>query len=109
MFHTNQIFLKNLIKNNKNLNIYLNENNFYYLSLHIKLSSLFYSTQLIEILAYEIPTNKNQVLFQKENKTLPIQNNLILIYNFHCILTQQRFFIFLIKNFNKNINKKNIQ
>ena len=43
----------------KNTNIYITENNLYYLSLHLKLSSLFYSTQLVDIFSYELPINNN--------------------------------------------------
>jgi NADH:ubiquinone oxidoreductase subunit C len=103
LFHTNQIFLKYLHRNDKNLNIYLTETNFYYTCLHIKLSSLFYSTQLIDIFAYELPTNNN-LINQTESK-IPLINNSIIVYNFHSILFQQRFFIFLYLNSKNNRNK----
>ena len=100
-FHTNNIFLKYLTKNDKNTNIYITENNLYYLSLHLKLSSLFYSTQLIDIFSYELPINNN---IQK-NKNIPLVNNSLIVYNFHSVLFQQRFFIFVISNQKKNIKK----
>ena len=88
------------------MNIYITENNFYYLILHLKLSSLFYSTQLIEIFAYEIPTNKNVIAGNKKN--IPHQNNFVLVYNFHSIISQQRFFIFFKNSYSKNIKKNKI-
>lgn len=100
LFHTNQIFLKYLYRNNKNINVYITENNFYYLCLHFKLSSLFYSIQLMDIFAYELPINNNNKINNK-NK-FPITNNSLLTYNFHLIFFQQRFFIFVI-----NLPKKN--
>jgi NADH:ubiquinone oxidoreductase subunit C len=108
LFHTNQIFLKYLNRNDKNLNVYIAENNFYYLSLHIKLSSLFYSTQLIEIFAYELPMNNN--IENKNNlpKKIAINNNTILVYNFHSVLQQQRFFIFTNASLKNEINKNNL-
>jgi hypothetical protein len=70
-------------------NIYITENNLYYLSLHLKLSSLFYSTQLIDIFSYELPTNNNI----EKKKTMPLINNSLLVYhtkyylNIHTIIT----------------------
>lgn len=105
LFHTNQVFLKYLYRADKNTNIYITENNFYYLILHIKLSSLFYSTQLIEIFSYELPFNKN---VKSTPQKISLINNSILVYNFHSILFQQRFFIFVISNSKQNIKKNNI-
>ncbi len=105
LFHTNQVYLKYLYRSDKNTNVYITETNFYYLSLHIKLSSLFYSTQLIDIFSYEIPLNKN--MSSNLNK-IALSNNSILVYNFHSILFQQRFFIFCIPNNKQNIKKNNI-
>ena len=109
LFHSNQIFLKYLNRNDKNLNVYINESNLYFLTLHIKLSSLFYSTQLCEIFAYETFSNTNQVNLNPilESK-IPLTNNAIIVYNFHCILFQQRFFIFSLLNNKKNIKNQSL-
>jgi hypothetical protein len=104
LFHINNIFLKYLTKNDKNTNIYITENNLYYLALHLKLSSLFYSTQLIDIFSYELPINNNV----EKKKTIPSINNSLIVYNFHSILFQQRFFIFVLLNQKNNIKKNNI-
>lgn len=104
LFHTNQIFLRYINKGDKNLNIYINENNLYFLTLHLKLSSLFYSTQLCEIFSYEIPTTNNIKNTKNENKTA-ILNSSMLVYNFHSIIFQQRFFIFVNLTSKRNINK----
>lgn len=106
LFNTNQIFIKNWLKNNKSLIIYINENNLYYLTLHLKLSSLFYSTQLIEIFAYDYPYNINTE--KKNNAKITTLNNSLIVYNFHSITNQQRFFIFSLNNLKKNLNKKSI-
>lgn len=113
LFHTNQIFLKYIHRNDKNLNLYLTENNLYFLILHIKLSSLFYSTQLCEIFSYEVPyNNNNRISIENENKKnekiIPLVNNSIIVYNFHSILYQQRFFIFSILNNKQNIKNNSI-
>ena len=103
LFHTNQVFLKYLYRNDKNLNVYVSETNFYYLCLHIKLSSLFYSTQLVEIFAYELPTTSN-VLINKSSR-IALTNNAIAVYNLHSIFFQQRIFIFVTNSLQQNINK----
>ena len=107
LLHTNQIFLKYLQRNDKNLNIYINENNLYFLSLHLKLSSLFYSTQLCDIFSYETP-NSNNINKSEKNNKIALSNNSILVYNFHSILFQQRFFIFVILNSKQNIKKNSL-
>jgi hypothetical protein len=89
----NQIFFKNLNINNKNKLIFVNEKNSYFLFLHFKLSTLFYSTQLMDIFAYEILTNLN-LKWKKKSKT-------VTVYNFHSIYSQQRFFIFTLNCQNK--------
>jgi hypothetical protein len=104
LFNINNIFLKYINKNDKNTNIYITENNLYYLSLHLKLSSLFYSTQLIDIFSYELPINNNI----GKKKAMPFINNSLIVYNFHSILFQQRFFIFVLLNQKNNIKKNNI-
>lgn len=103
LFNLNQFFFKYLLKNYKNLNIFIYQQNLYYLILHLKLSSLFYSTQLIDIFSYELPINLNL----NKNKKLNVVNQIstLLVYNFHIINSQQRIFIFVINNLNKNINK----
>jgi hypothetical protein len=107
LFHTNQIFLKYTQRNDKNLNVYINENNLYFLILHVKLSSLFYSTQLSDMFAYETPNTNNLNNSEKKSK-IALANNSILVYNFHSILFQQRFFIFVILNSKQNIKKNSI-
>jgi len=94
----NHLFFKYKKNNNTNLNIYIYQNHFYYSIIHLKLSSIFYTTQLSDIFAYEVSLNNNI-----NNK--PFFNN-ILVYNFHNIKNQNRFFFFIIKNKN-NFSKLN--
>ena len=108
MLNKNQIFLKYLNRNDKNTFIVVNQSIFYYLSLHLKFSSLFYSLQLIDIFAYDFPVEKN---FYKLNQTknYPLLNNSILIYNFHSIFSQQRFFFLIVNSFQENIKNSSLQ
>ena len=105
LLHLNNVFLKHYLNNNKNTNVILTQINFYFLSLHLKFSSFFYSTQLIDLLSYELPVNLNYNNTTKKKSTV---NNSILIYNFNSILYQQRFCIFIINITKANIMKKNI-
>ena len=97
LFHTNQLFLKYLIRSDKNTCFFLPSKNFYFLVLHLKLSSIFYSTQLSDMFSYELPTS-HDLLIKSQNPINFSLSNQILVYNFHSILNQQRFFIFVINN-----------
>jgi len=81
--------------------VHTDESFFYFFIIHLKLSSLFYSTQLIDIFGYELPFNKNKLVSNKKKQNNPLINSNVIVYNFHSIMNQQRFFIFL------NENKKN--
>ena len=97
LFHSNQTFFKYLIRSDKNVCFFLPKKQLYFLTLHLKLSSLFYSTQLSDIFAYELPLSLNPVVAE----CLPINPSLtkqLLIYNFHSMLNQQRFFIFVMNS-----------
>lgn len=96
---------------NKNTNLFLNvsskfKNEFsllfsnkkiYYFNLYLKFSTFFYTTQLIDIYAYNLPlTNKLNL------------NNSIIVFNYHLIMFQKRFYIFSLDNFNNRVNLKSI-
>jgi NADH:ubiquinone oxidoreductase subunit C len=108
LFNTDYIFLKYLIREEKNLLIFISHPFLYYLTLHLKLSSLFYSTQLIDLFSYEIPLNKNKLNEINKNLSTPLIESSLIVYQFHSIIHQQRIFIFLINSVNKNINKNSI-
>lgn len=87
LYNENYTFLKNLDNNIKNTNLLLTTKSFYYSSLHFRFSSLFYSTQLTDIFFYELPSN----FFFIKKKSL----SSIVVYNFHILNTQNRFFLFV--------------
>jgi NADH:ubiquinone oxidoreductase subunit C len=66
--------------------------------------------QLIDILAYDTPFNNNiNTNLQKNSRNaakLPLSNNSVLVYQFHHITLQQRFFIFVLNNSRQNVKKK---
>lgn len=95
------------------------------MSLHIKLSSLLHSSQLTDLLSYEVLNNK-LILKKKNNYIKEVVNKIrnngkyimyskgitpIVIYNFHLVGTQERLYIFLTSNSNSswsNFSKKNV-
>jgi hypothetical protein len=96
----NYAYISNSAQNFKNDNLMLNANSLYYLVFHVRFSSLFYSPQLVDIFSYEVPNN-TQVFLSKQNfnqnKSMLNEKgfNTILIYNFHTLSTQNRFFVFV--------------
>ena len=105
-FNISHLFIKQSLRNDKNTSIFISQNNLYYLALHLKLSSLFYSTQLIDLFAYDTSISLNSFQIKKKNPATPLLNNAIIVYQFNSVLFYQRFYIFIInlpkQNFNKN-------
>lgn len=110
----------------KNENVLLNSRNLYFVSLHIKLSSLLHSSQLTDLFSYEV-LNNNLIL--KKNNSNKIKKMItkikndskyilynrgiipIIVYNFHLIGTQERLYIFLSNSSNSSwssFSKNNI-
>lgn len=87
------------------MSIYITSDMLYYLAIHVKLSSLFYSTQLVDIFAYEIPFNANLKPKSNEKTKISLTNESVLLYNFHSVLFHQRFFVFVMNTTSRNINK----
>jgi len=97
-------------KNNV-LNIFLTNNSLLYLMIHLKFSTLFYSSQLSDMFAYELPFIANSK--SGKDVTGGIVTNLkgvvqpsVVVYNFHSMFYHNRVFIFSQHNhqvFNKKI------
>ena len=86
--YTNNIFFKLTHKNKNKINIiFINKDYLYFINLHLKLSSLFYSTQLVDIFAYE--TNLNKKLMT--NKQL-----IVTFYNYHILNLNEKIYLFTI-------------
>lgn len=79
-------FIENKANNYKNNNLLVQNETLYYLSLHFRLSSLFYTLQLVDIFSYELPNT---------NKTNSVKSDSsVVVYNFHSFLNQDRLFLF---------------
>ena len=100
----NYSFVENVSQQSfKNENILLDAKHLYYTVLHLKFSSLMYSSQLTDIFSYEVPRGQftkplnNAVDYQANSKySLPSKGiSSIVVYNFHILNTQERLYIFL--------------
>jgi len=99
-------------KNNV-INIFLTNNALLYLIIHLKFSTLFYSSQLSDMFAYELPFGGSN----KTNNTNTYQNiitNLkgvsqpsVIVYNFHSMFYHNRVFIF--SQHNHHVFSNNVQ
>ena len=91
----NYSFIDSLDTNVKNTNVLVFSKSLYYLAIFMRFSSLFYSTQLVDIFSYEVarlgPSYHLKNIF-KNKKTI----SSVLVYNFHVLFTQNRFFIFVL-------------
>jgi len=75
-FHNNTIVIPKLL--------------LYYTSLHFRFSSIYYLTQLVDMFAYELPTENTGSLAN------PRVSESYVVYNFHNLVFQDRFFLFCV-------------
>lgn len=93
MSKSNFSFINNLSQSEKNYNILVLPQYLLYLSTHFRFSSAFPLTQLVDIMSYEVPTHhapasaSNSLMYNPEASS-------ILVYNFHSLYSQDRFFVF---------------
>lgn len=80
-------FVDNEIMNNNNYFILLNNKVMYYLCLHFRFSSLFYSTQLVDIFSYEVLSASGSANTKGNTTSL-------VVYNFHLLNFNIKFFLF---------------
>ena len=92
-------FINNLAQKSKTTNLVINNDSLLYLSTHFKLASIFYSTHLSDIFAYETPNHNftNSSDLNSSNFFNKSQSSLV-VYNFHSLYLQDRFFIFVSNN-----------
>ena len=88
-------FINNLSQAEKNYNLVVSPKALYYSSLHLRMASAFYSTQLVDIFSYEVPTynNSNNEISNKYT-FLDKKSSTVVVYNYHSLMSQDRFFIF---------------
>lgn len=82
----------------KNESLLLDPRNLYYTVLHLKFSSLLYSTQLADIFSYEVPRSKfsGRDVTSNYKYHSPFKGVMsVVVYNFHILNTQERLYIYL--------------
>lgn len=97
-------FADNTAQKTKTISLVVTNDSFLYLSTHLKLSSVFFGTQLSDIFTYEIPNHdlfKSGLAYQNLMQVNKSQSSLV-VYNFHSLYTQDRFFIFVYSNLLNN-------
>jgi NADH:ubiquinone oxidoreductase subunit C len=95
LLNLNFLFLTTKESDDKNLILYTFTNNLYFISLHFKLSSLFYSTQLTDLFVYELPKSSESKSQHDYKSIISTSTNTFIVYNFHHIYFQTRIFIVL--------------
>ena len=109
LFKINYSFINNLAQRSKNTNVCINNNSLFFSCSHMKMASSFYSTQLCDMFAYEILTNSkaNSSAHEQPFKynTLNHSQSTVVVYNFHSLHSQNRFFIFT-QNVANNVKSK---
>ena len=95
----------------KNENLLISNKSLYYTVLHLKFSSLFYSSQLTDIFSYEVPRGHYVEPQQDSSLNLDALRHdqshsignrgltSIIIYNFHILNTQERLYLFLTNSY----------
>ncbi len=103
----------------KNTSLVISKNTSYYTSIHMRFSTIFFTNQLIDLFAYELPvaiinlttdvaTNYMESFKNNLNSFLLKNSNSVIVYNFHNLFLQERFFVFAVdlvsKYFNFTVN-----
>ena len=106
-FNITHFYLNHTQHGLKNISIVLPKNSCYFAVLHVRFSTVFFSSQLVDLFSYELPIVNSNAFIQKDNKisshtALSNNSNSILVYNFHNLMFQERFFFFCVDLLNKS-------
>jgi len=99
LLYSTILSLKNKISSTSETSLFISSKSMYFFLLHLRLSSLFYSTHLIDIFSY-------QSLYIKSKSKTPYKN--VLVYNFYSLKNLERIFIFCINYDIRNNTKSAI-
>ena len=92
-------FVDNYSQRSKNTNLLLGGGALFFTSTHMRMCTTFYSSQLCDMLAYEVPGLANNLgvpspdSFKYSYASKP--HSTVVIYNFHSLFSQNRFFLFV--------------
>ena len=84
-------FINNLSQSEKNYNLLVLPQYVLYLSTHLRFSSAFPLSQLVDIMSYEVPSQ--HAALSSLNNYNPEASSVV-VYNFHSLYSQDRFFVF---------------
>ena len=91
MSKANFSFVNNLSQCEKNYNMLILPQYLLYLSTHFRFSSAFPLTQLTDIMSYEVPSSNPSM---SSIASYSPEASSVVIYNFHSLYSQDRFFVF---------------
>jgi NADH:ubiquinone oxidoreductase subunit C len=99
-FKTPHLYLFHSQRGSKNVSIVSLKNTFYYATLHTRFSTVFYSSQLVDLFAYELPLNNRSESQMLDSQLVEAARtfNSVVVYNFHNLTFQERFFFFCVES-----------
>jgi NADH:ubiquinone oxidoreductase subunit C len=103
LFNINHLYLTHKIHGFKNITVLIPQNVLYYTAVHMRFASILYSSQLVDMFSYELPLSNSQNKLD-DSQPLPFTQNSIVVYNFHNLTSQERFFFFCVESFTKYTN-----
>lgn len=92
-------FSRSSVEFQKSLLLVIPKRALYYLTLHVRFGTMFYSTQLSDLFGYELPlhaSNRPSLLRAVSNTAS------VLIYNFHNMFYNERYFFFCVDKSHKS-------
>ena len=92
-FDLSHLYLNHDVHGSKNISLVIPKNVIYYLVSHFRFATSFYLSQLVDLFAYELPLISSDVRSFSSNKSV---SNSVLVYNFHNLVTHDRFFLFCV-------------
>ena len=88
-------FIDGFLQKSKTLNVFIHSKSLYYLTLHLRFSTFYYPTQLVDIFSYEV-LNLGGVAGKAGSGQTPLHKSQtsVIVYNLHSMLSQDRFFVY---------------
>jgi NADH:ubiquinone oxidoreductase subunit C len=83
--------MKSSLQSKKQTNLTTSFPTTYYLNVHIRLATLFYLSQLLDIFSYELPFMNQTTSIFKKNSSLTV------VYNFHNLFSHTRILLFALQ------------
>ena len=102
-------FISYNTQNKKHISLAVPYSSLYLIVLHLRLSTLTYSSQLVDIFSYELPlTYLKQSSPNKQFLNKSSSSSLLVVYNFHNLLIHTRYVLFTL-NFFHHLNFLNLK